>query len=294
MRLLIQAVIDGLAFGGVFAIGALGFRLIYSTTQVFHIAYGSIGILGAYLAVTAANHSGVLGLVYGMGEGALAVILVTAIVYLAIYAPLERRGGSRLAVFVASLGVGVSIEAIILWVYGPFPQNFPFNDFFQNHPLGSFTYNYIGITAVALAVVCLALVSYFLERTRLGREIRAYSSNRELSELVGVRTRSVLIVAYAFGAALSLIASVLLGMLTTVVPTGGPSLTLLVAIAVIGGGIGSYLGSFIAGLAIGLLQTVIATVIPGDWVETVIFALFLATIVVRPSGLFGRPLGAKA
>lgn len=286
--LLVQALVQGLVFGSFYAIAAIGFGLIYHTTGVFHIAYGSILALATYVVVILATGlSAAVTLAAGVAGAAVAVV-VTLAVYLGIYAVLERRGASSMVVFVASLGVAMAIEAAILIVFGTTVQRFDAPFLLKVHFVAGVGISYLGLATILVGASILGVVLWLMNRTRWGYQVRALASNRMLAEGIGIRPRRVIVVVYAIAAVLSVVAGVLLGMTTIVVAPMGTSLTLMAAMAVLIGGSQSYLGAYIAGLALGVVQATAAMLLPGEWSVSAVFGFFLLVILVRPKGLLGR------
>jgi branched-chain amino acid transport system permease protein len=298
MHVLVQSIVDGLVFGAVYAIAGVTFGLVYETTKVFHIAFGSIGTLGTYVAVWIAGAgSGVGALVgttlVGMLVGGAATIVVVSLVY----QPLVRRGAGPGATFVASLGLSFVIEAVVVLVFGPNNRSFAVNAFVRQHDVAGYGISWYDGVVVAIAIVLIGCISLLLNRTRAGHQVRAVASNREQAQLVGIRTGIVTLVVCGLASAVAIISFVLLAMHSSVVATGGTQLTLFAILAVIAGGVGSIAGTASVGVAIGALNGITASLLPGDsagaWSTTIVFALVLVLILARPSGLVRRAAGVK-
>jgi branched-chain amino acid transport system permease protein len=286
--LLGQAIIQGLIFGSIYAIAAIGFGLVYHTTGVFHIAYGSILALATFVIVTLGAGLPPIATL-GVGVVGVAVAVAASLaVYGGVYAVLERRGATAMVVFVASLGVSMAIEGAIVIVFGASVQNFNADALLQVHFVAGLGASYLGIMTVVAGAVSLAIVLWLMNQTRWGFQVQAVASNRLLAEGIGIRPWRVIVAVYALAATLSVVAGVLLGMTTSVTAGMGTNVSLLAAIAVLMGGSQSYFGAYAGGLIIGIVQAVAATVLPGEWGVTAVFGLFLVVILVRPSGLFGR------
>jgi branched-subunit amino acid ABC-type transport system permease component len=285
IELLGQAIVQGLVFGSIYAIAAIGFGLVYHTTGVFHIAYGAILVLGTYVVVTLGVGLPPLATLGAGVAGALVAIAVSLAVYVGVYLVLERRGASSMIVFVASLGVSMVIQAAVLIVFGAAVRNFEAPELIRVHFAGGVGISYLGIATITAGAVVLMVVLWLMNRTRWGFQVQALASNRLLAEGIGIRPWRVIVTVYSLAATLSVVAGVLLGMTTSVVAPMGTNLALMAAIAVLMGGSQSYLGAYAGGLIIGVFGAVAATLLPGEWGVTAVFSLFLVVILLRPRGL---------
>ncbi len=284
MHALAQSLVQGLVYGGIYSIAALGFALVYFTTGVFHIAYGAIFTVGAYLAVSlGADTAG--GLVVGLAAGMAAAATLSAATYCCVYLPMLRRGAATLELFVVSLGLNLALIAAILIAFGPNTRNFDFPDLFRQHELLGVTVSWLGVACIALGVVALAGITLLGRRTLLGQQMRAIGANPELAQLRGVRVVAVTAGVYALAGALSVVAAVLFGMNTSVTSSGGTSPTLLASIATLLGGRGSYAGAYLGGLIVAMIGAISSALLPGQWEIAVVFAAFILIVLARPQGL---------
>lgn len=285
MHVLLQSLVQGLVYGGIYSVAALGFSLIYSTTGVFHIAYGAILTAGVYLVISCGGGDAVGGLVAGLAAGIALAAVLSVVIYMGIYRPMQRKGATTLELFVVSLGLNLALVALILIVFGAETRTFNFPGFFAQHLVGGLRISYLGLTCIALGLVALLTIEYVGRRTLLGQQMRAVSANVELAQLRGVHVSRVIAGVYAAGAALSVIAGVLIGMSTSVTSESGTNLTLLAAIATLLGGQGAYRGAYIGGLIVGMVSAISAALLPGQWSTAAVFGAFIVIVLVRPEGL---------
>ena len=280
-----DAMVIGLVYGSIYGIAALGFGLIYSTTRIFHIAYGSFAILGTYV-VTSVTMSGPVLLVLAVVAGIAATVLATALAYRVVYAFIQKRGGNQGILFVASLGLALIVQAGILLGFGSAPRAFGFDSWLQVHAAVGVHYSYLGLAAIGLGLMtCLGLAG-LLGRTTWGFKVLGLSSNEEQAFLVGINTKVVTMSAWMLAASLSLVAALLLAMNTTLTASAGTELTLFAWIAVVCAGIGRFVGAYVIGLGLGLVQAIVGVAIPGEWGTTAVFIAFLAMLIARPQGIF--------
>jgi branched-subunit amino acid ABC-type transport system permease component len=286
LHVLVQSAIDGLLFGAIYAIAGACFGLIYNVTKVFHIAFGSIGTLGVYVAVSLAGSASGFGVIAGaVFIGMLVGMLATIAVVVLVYQPLINRGANSGSTFVSSLAVALIIQALVVLIFGVDNRSFAVDNFVLRHNIAGFGLSEFHVVTVAFAVLVVAGLNAFLNRTRFGQQVRALAANREQAELVGIRSGLVASAACGIAGLLSVIAFVLLGMNGAVVATGGTQLTLFAVLATIAGGSGSIVGTAVVGAGLGVLGGISGAAVPGEWSTTVVFVCAVALILIRPRGI---------
>ena len=282
--LLLQVIADGLIFGSIYALGALGFNLIYGTTGTFHIAYGATLLVGLYVG-TEVGISGAAGVV-GIGLGLLLAMAIGVAAYAAFYRPMAARGRSRLIVFVASLGLTITLEALLLIIFGAQERRFDFPGLLQARDVLGRDVSLLGLLSIAAALISLVVLRALLGRTSVGRQIQGIAMNPELAETIGVRTRSMLALVFALGSGLGFLGLFALAANTAVSSNIGTSFTLVVAVAVIAGGVGNLVGSYVVAMGFGIVQSAASVYLSGQWTLVLVYGTFIVLIMARPTGLF--------
>ena len=282
---ILQSCLNGLVYGGIYAVAAFGFALVYFTINVFHVAYGAILAAGAMTAVAWTGADRIGGLPVGCLVGALVAIVLSCAVYLLVYRPMSARGASTLSLFVASLGASLVLLAGILFVFGPNPRNFDLDAAMKYHEVATLNISWLGLACIAAGALAFALVHILGTRTLIGQQMRAVASNKQLAELRGISVTKVILVVFALSGIFALVAGVLLGATTSVTPDFGTSITLLASIAVLVGGNGSYLGTYVGAIFIGVVASVSAQFLPGQWSSVMVFGAFIVVVLIRPNGL---------
>jgi branched-subunit amino acid ABC-type transport system permease component len=285
VHILLQGVVQGVVYGGVYAVAALGFSLIYSVTGVFHIAYGAILTMGVYTLFAVGGGDAIGELLLGLAAGVALASLITMLVYLTIYGPLQKRGASTLELFVISLGLNLAIGALVIIIFGPDTKSFSLPSFTQLHEVLGLRISDLGFVCIAAGLAALAGIHFAARRTLFGQQVLAVSANPELARLRGVRVKMVVGSVFAVAGALSVVSGVLLGMNSSVTVESGTSLTLLASIATLLGGKGSYVGAYTGGLIVGLVSALANALIPGQWSTAAVFGTFVLIVLVRPQGL---------
>lgn len=285
----LDALINGLTLGGVYALVALGLTLQYGVARIMNLSYGQFLIAAAFAAYwlfTALDVNPFVGLLLI----APAAFVVHWFVYQVLLYPLVRRAKDRGALEVdsilATFGLLFIIEGLVLVLFGGSYFNYAFltavYDIFGT-PLPANR-----MLAVVFAVV-LGLGLYLLLRfTRRGMAIRAVAVNPEAAQLVAIDTRVAAALAFAVGGTLVAASGVLVSLFMTFNASMGVLFTMKALIVIIMGGVGNLAGCVVAGLLLGLAESFVATYVDPGLTIAVNFALFLLVLIVRPNGLFGR------
>ena len=289
-----QQVVSGLAAGGVYALLALALVIIHRSTGVINFAQGEMALLSTYIAWALITHHG--WSYWPAFVGTLAISFAGGIAtHRAVIRPVE--GGSVLRIVIVTIGLLIAINGIVLWVWGGEPRALqsPFgNDVYDIRGV-VITENDIGTIVVAFGIVLLLWALF--QFTKIGLAIRAAAVNPHEARLVGVRVTWMLALGWGLAATLGAVA----GMLTA--PTVGLDPNMMQAVliyafaAAILGGIDSPVGAVVGGLLLGVLLNMLSYLAQYelfDWFTEELrlpmaLLLILVVLLVRPSGLFGRP-----
>jgi len=298
-----QVIVDGLLNGALIGLGAVGVTLTYSILRFANFAHGEFITFGAYATMLIA--AGVSALVIGSGDGlgpfsiSLALILsvplsmaLTAGLALALdsllFARLRGKAES-ISVVMASFGASMAIRAGIEFAFTSRPTYFS-RDLQIAKPLA------FGLRAtpdqMALLIVAPLLligVHLLLTRTQIGRSMRAVSENPALARVAGVDVEATIRLVWALGGALAAASGVMLGLLVQIRPFMGFDLLLPLFAAAILGGIGSAPGAFLGALIVGLGEAMTVQLVGAEWRAGVAFLVLIAVLLIRPSGIAGRP-----
>ena len=287
MSIIPQLVINSVIAGSVYALVALGFNLIYSTTRFFNLAHGALAAVGGYV---------VFFLMQRMGLGVILSILIAVIVtglagYLldkAIYLPLRKKKASSMVLLVASLGVFTVVQAIIAIIFTS-----QFQSFSQN--IKTTTHNFFGgvITSVQLvtfisSITVMTGIILILKKTTFGRAVRAIGDDEEVAKIIGINTNKIIGQVFFIGSAVAGLAGVLIGFDTGIEPTMGFTLLLKGVIAAIIGGMGNVYGAFLGAFLLGFAENFGIWKISGEWKDAIAFALLILFLLFRPQGIIKK------
>ncbi|MBB4000264.1 branched-chain amino acid ABC transporter permease [Aureimonas pseudogalii] len=280
--------LSGLMSGLVIGLGALAVTLVFGVARFPNAATGDVMSLSAYAALAAAGATG--SMVLGGAGALLAGILLNVALYLLVFRKLaDRRPVMSL---LASIGVGFMVRAGLGLVYGQQPQVFRMP---LTRPMMLFDMR-IQPTDLKLAgvtIVTLVAVFLILEKTSIGRRMRAVSADPSLARVSGIDPVRVMLALWALAGAVSAMAGLILGMKTVVTPDMGWNMLLPSFAAAVLGGIGHPLGAVVAGVLLGVVQELATPFVGFTYKIAVAFAVLMLVLLVRPRGLFGRQDGAR-
>jgi branched-chain amino acid transport system permease protein len=281
----VQAVLDGLMLGGVYALMTSGLALTFGVMRVANFAQGDFVALGMYVAY--------LGWTFLGFDPYLAAIAIAALIMVAgiivELGLLERLPqGNHQPQFILTLGLSVVIENVIQSIAGatPFSVDTSYSNSYQ-HLNGTIVIQTPEIFAAIAAVVALVALQVFLKRTRFGRSLRATTDDPMAAESVGVSIRTTRAVAFGIGTGLAGLAGAALSTFQLIQPTDGQNFLFLMFVSVLIGGVGSILGATVGALIVGLVQAVVVLFLPLQLDNGVIYLLLLVILFIRPFGLFG-------
>jgi branched-chain amino acid transport system permease protein len=279
----------GFSPGGIYALVAMGLSLQYGVARIMNLAYGEFTIAGsflAYLLFTTSGLSPILAL-------ALAMPLSFALnwgIYRVLMTPLVRRAKSPGALEVdsilATFGLLFVVQGIMLVMFGGSYVSYSYLAV-PVQVIGS-TVALNRLLAAGIAVALAIGLTLFLMRTRIGTAVRAVSVNPAAAPLVGIDTTTYAAFAFALGGAMVAGSGVLVSMFLTFNAAMGVVFTMKALIVVIMGGVGNIFGALVAGLILGLAEALTAAFLDSGLTLAVNFALFLAILLVKPTGLFGK------
>lgn len=284
-------VLNGLQLGSIYALVALGYTMVYGIILLLNFAHGDIIMFGSYVAWIALVQLGL--------NPAIAVLLaIFGCVVLGVlidkvaYAPL--REAPRLSILITAIGVSYLLENGVQLLLGADAKVVPsIIDLGTVQVFGS-TLSGTALLTVAVTIVATVVLTLLVQKTRLGKAMRAVSEDMGAARLMGVNVNSTISFTFAVGSALAGIAAILYSMAyQQVSPTMGVMLGTKAFVAAVLGGIGSIPGAVIGGLIVGFYEVFVAAFGLSVWQDAVVFLLLILVLVVKPTGLLGRPVTEK-
>lgn len=309
MDIFVQQLINGLVLGSIYALVALGYTMVYGILELINFAHGEVTMMGAMVALT------VIGVLLGLNPELPGLLVVLSGVLIAIpacmalaftiekvaYRPLRRA--PRLAPLITAIGVSIVLQnaAMLIWgrQYVSFPQILPQQTY---EVLGAHVTS-LQVFIVLLCMVVMAGLWWLVQRTRLGRAMRATAQSKEVAMLMGVDIDRVISATFVIGAALAAIAGVMVSAYYGLAHYYmGFMLGLKAFSAAVLGGIGNIAGAMLGGLLLGVIEALGAGYI-GDltggflgshYQDVFAFFVLILVLVFRPSGLLGERVATRA
>jgi branched-chain amino acid transport system permease protein len=286
----INAIVQGLLLGGLFALFACGLSLLYGVVGVINLAHGDLAILGAYVAVAllpSTNTNALWAL-------AFVPLMFAAFGYVSQRTLLQRSlDNGPLTTLLVTFGLSVVIQNALLEGFSADSHSFNIGSLTTKaiRVNNTISISYLRLAILVVAVVVLATVQVFLARTSTGRQIRAVADDQEAAAITGVNTRHITGIAASIAFATVAVAGLAFGMYAQFGPSSGSNLLLFAFEAVIIGGLGSLWGTLAGGCVLGLAQTIGAQIDPTLGV-LMGHLVFLAVLAVRPNGLLPARVAA--
>lgn len=305
---LLSQIVNGLVLGSLIGLIALGYTMVYGIIQLINFAHGEIFMVGAYGAAgtvafvlpTAMHTQWWFLLPITLVVGALVSVIVAVLMERFAYRPL--RNAPRLAPLITALGVSVALQEAVRVFYPGATAAIPFPDVFIPGsfvvPIGDgVPIKYTGVLLVVVALVLAFALNTFVERSRMGRAMRATSQDRDVARLMGINPDRIIVLTFVLGGALAGVAGVLYGgFLNNINIDMGFQNGIFAFTAAVLGGIGSIRGAVVGGITIGLIKSLAGQYLPGgsayDYVW--IFVVLIAVLVFRPQGFFGETERVRA
>jgi branched-chain amino acid transport system permease protein len=291
--------------GGIYALIALGYTMVYGIIELINFAHGDIFMVGAFFGLTFLTSIGFKSAISDPGVFVL-VLLGTFLVVMPLlglvgvgierfaYRPL--RNAPKLAPLLTAIGVSFILENIVYIWRGPSPQQFPqlLSSQVRFDVLGA-SVSWLSVLIFGITVALLVVLQLFVGRTRLGRAMRSTAQDREAAQLMGVNINTTIALTFFIGSALAGAGGIVYGLyFGTVAFNTGFVAGLKAFTAAVLGGIGNITGAVLGGFIIGFIEVISAQLGIARWSEALIFAVLIIVLVFRPSGLLGQPIGERA
>ena len=283
--------LNGLQLGSIYALVALGYTMVYGIILLLNFAHGDIIMAGAYISWIAMAQ-------LGMHPALAALLSIVGCMALGVaidkiaYAPL--REAPRLSVLITAIGVSYFLESGSQLIFGADAKVVPTFVNLTTVSVGSVTLSLTAILTVAVTCISTVILTFLVQKTRLGKAMRAVSEDMGAARLMGVNVNSTISFTFAVGSALAGIGAILYSMAYhQATPTMGIMLGTKAFVAAVLGGIGSIPGAVVGGLVVGFVEVAVAALGLSVWQDAVVFLLLIVVLVVKPTGLLGHDVTEK-
>jgi branched-chain amino acid transport system permease protein len=284
--LYLELLIQGLIYGSMYAITAVGLTLVYGLLRILHIAHAGLFTLGGYLGLLLTNATGSLILAIPLASAAVGV--VGMLMYRFCYQPILDR--PPYVPLIASIGIFIAMEEIFRLIFGPYGLTYINPPLQTQIHLFGIPLRTAEVSMVVVSVVLLGVLSYLSQNTRTGVAWRATVDDPEIATSYGIDTIKVRYLNFFIGSALAAVGGIFVSILSNLVePTmGGVAAYKGLAIIVLGG-LGNVAGTLVASIVLGIIEA-FGTIYVGDLLDrdAIAFAFMIFVLMLRPHGMFSR------
>ncbi|MCU0555713.1 MAG: branched-chain amino acid ABC transporter permease [Desulfobacterales bacterium] len=300
MEQFFQQLTNGLAVGGIYALIALGYTMVYGVLKLINFAHGDLFTIGAYLGLTLLTTLGLADRLGPLGAVLLLAVMVMGLVAI-IGAMLERiayrplRESPRLSAVVSALGASIFFQNAVMLIYGARFRVYP-HDILPKVAVNIFGLQIplIRILMLLTSVLLMVALYLFIQRTKIGTAIRAAAIDQGAARLMGIDVDKVIMIVFLIGPSLGGAAGLMVGLYYGQINfTMGWVYGLKAFTAAILGGIGNIPGAMVGGILLGVIEALGAAYISIAWKDAIAFCVLILILIVRPTGLLGERVAEK-
>ena len=284
MELIFSTVINGLSLGGIYAMIALGYTMVYGIAKLLNFAHGDIIMVGGYIIyVFLATKNPILAIVMAV----IGCVILGICIEKVAYKPL--RGASPLAVLITAIGVSNLLQSLAQIIFGSAPKMATVYDFGVIKMFGA-TIQISSLVTLGVTFVVRVALTMFVKYTRIGRAMIAVSEDRSAAQLMGINVNSIITITFAIGSALAALAGMFyLLKAPSVSSTLGAMPGIKAFTAAVIGGIGSIPGAMLGGILLGMIESIsykITAIAP--YTDAIEFSILILILLVKPNGFLGK------
>ena len=287
----VSYLVNGISLGSIYALIALGYTMVYGIAKMLNFAHGDVIMIGGYAAFCTAtywNWPPAFAVLF-------AIVVCTAlgiIIEKLAYKPL--REATSLAVLITAIGVSYFLQNSALLIWSSNPKSFPNMISIPSITVGSAQISGTAIVTILANIVIMIALTIFTSKTKVGKAMRAVSEDKGAAQLMGINVNQTISLTFAIGSGLAAIAGVLLcSAYPTLMPTTGAMPGIKAFTAAVFGGIGSIPGAMIGGVLLGIIEIFGKAYISTQISDAIVFAVLIIVLIVKPTGLLGKPVREK-
>lgn len=287
-----QLLANSLIAGSIYALVACGFSLIYNTNKFMHLAHGTNVAFGAYLLYWLFSLLGVPFFISVILTIIFSGILGVGI-YRFIYLPLQKNNASNVILLIASIGILLLFENLILLIFGANVKSIGYIEVTKGLEIFGAIITPLQLWIMFISIVLLVGLYLFMKKTKLGKNMRAASDNPELASIVGINQKRLATYSFMVGSMLAGVAGILIGLEQNLEPTMGTMLVIKGFTGSVVGGITSIPGSIAGSYLLGIAENFGIWWLPSGYKDAIGFVLLFIFLLFRPQGLFGLNKGVR-
>jgi neutral amino acid transport system permease protein len=280
-----QLVFNGIAIGSILALAAIGLTLTYGILNLSNFAHGDLMTLGAYF-IWLININGI-NIWLSMLLGAVGTILAMLIAEYLLWKPMRDRRANSTTLIIISIGLALFLRSAILLVWGSSNQSYDL-PLVEAIDFGGIKIAYYRIVVILLAIAAIIGLHFLLQKTKVGKAMRAVADNIDLARVSGINVERVVIWTWVITGLLTALAGGMYGLITAVRPNMGWFLILPMFASVILGGIGNPYGAIVGALIIGIGQEISVPWLGSEYKLGVALLIMVIILLIRPQGLFSK------
>lgn len=286
MDQLLQQIVNGISLGSIYALIALGYTMVYGIIKLINFAHGDVYMIGAYVGFFVTAYTG-LGFIPALIIAMASCAILGMTIEKVAYKPL--RNSSRIAVLITAIGVSLLLEYLMMYFVGAQVRSYPKLLSGKIFNIGNIVIKTQQIYIVITALVLMFILQYTVNKTKVGKAMRAVSADKDAAQLMGIKINDTISFTFAIGSALAGAGGVLVGVYyNSIDPLMGMMPGLKAFVAAVFGGIGSIPGAMIGGLSIGMLETLVSGYGNSMYRDAAVFASLILILILKPSGLLGK------
>jgi branched-chain amino acid transport system permease protein len=300
-----QQLINGLTIGGVYALIAIGYTMVYGILFMLNFAHGEIYMIGGFagwwvLHLLSVNSRPIMNAALIISLMIIAAMAVSGVLGVLVerlaYRPL--RQAPRINLLLSALGVSIFLQNLVLNFQGAKPRFFHVTALVPKHirviEVGDVVFSFMRILVIAVSFLLMAVLSYMIKKTKTGKAMRATAQDIEAATFMGIDTDRIIVYVFLIGSALGGAAGTLVGLLFTQVDYYvGFQAGLKGFTAAVLGGIGNISGAMLGGIILGLTEALATTFFPSEYKDIVSFTILIIVLIFRPWGLMGEKIPEK-
>ena len=283
--------ISGLSLGSIYALIALGYTMVYGIAKMLNFAHGDIIMVGAFASIVFINNLG-LPMFAGVALSVVVCVTVGVLVEKIAYKPL--RNAPPLSVLITAIGVSYFLQSLAQLIFGTNQKSFP--KFITLAPvhIGKLTIKGESIVTLAVTFIIMISLTLFINKTKLGKAMRAVSEDRQAAELMGISVNKTITLTFAIGSALASVAGSFYGLTYGFIgPYTGSMPGIKAFVAAVFGGIGSIPGAMLGGILLGVIENMAKAYISTELSDAIVFGVLIAVLLIKPTGLLGKKINEK-
>ncbi len=283
--------ISGLSLGSIYALIALGYTMVYGIAKMLNFAHGDIIMVGAFASIVFINNLG-LPMLAGVALSVVVCVAVGVLVERIAYKPL--RNSPPLSVLITAIGVSYFLQSLAQLIFGTNQKSFP--KFISLRPvqIGQLTIKGESIVTMAVTLVIMVCLTLFINKTKIGKAMRAVSEDRQAAELMGISVNKTITITFAIGSALASVAGSFYGLTYSFIgPYTGSMPGIKAFVAAVFGGIGSIPGAMLGGILLGVIENLAKAYISTELSDAIVFGVLILVLLVKPTGLLGKKNNEK-